>query len=90
MEQHVAVTGDGHRIGGSGADVELVNQFLSHLGSRTWMPTPSAPAMNQRPPAPCRGHLLARRHRIAVEWVAPASAPGRIGSGGVRLGGVDG
>jgi integrase/recombinase XerC len=38
VEQRVVRTGDGHRVEGFGADVALVNQFLSHLGSRAFSP----------------------------------------------------
>ena len=38
MKQRVIATGDGHRIEGDGEDVELVNQFLSHLRSRAFSP----------------------------------------------------
>jgi site-specific recombinase XerD len=38
MERHVASTSDGYRLAGHGGDVELVNQFLAHLGSRAFSP----------------------------------------------------
>ena len=38
MQQCVISTSDGHRIEGSGDDVDLVNRFLSHLGSRAFSP----------------------------------------------------
>jgi site-specific recombinase XerD len=38
MKQRVIATSDGHRIEGDGEDVELVNQFLSHLRSRAFSP----------------------------------------------------
>jgi integrase/recombinase XerC len=38
MEQYVISTSGGHRIEGSGGDVDLVNQFLAHLGSRAFSP----------------------------------------------------
>jgi site-specific recombinase XerD len=38
MERHVASTSDGFRLAGPGGDVELVNQFLAHLGSRAFSP----------------------------------------------------
>ena len=38
MDQRVIATGDGHRVSGGGEDVGLVNQFLSHLGSRAFSP----------------------------------------------------
>jgi integrase/recombinase XerC len=38
MKQCVISTSDGHRVQGPGEDVELVNRFLSHLGSRAFSP----------------------------------------------------
>lgn len=38
MQQCVISTIDGHRVRGPGGDVELVNRFLSHLGSRAFSP----------------------------------------------------
>jgi integrase/recombinase XerC len=38
MKQSVILTGEGHRIEGDGADVDLVNQFLAHLGARAFSP----------------------------------------------------
>ena len=38
MQQCVISTTDGHRVQGPGADVELVNRFLSQLGSRAFSP----------------------------------------------------
>jgi site-specific recombinase XerD len=38
MRQRVVLAGDGHRVEGCGADGELVNQFLAHLGSRAFSP----------------------------------------------------
>jgi site-specific recombinase XerD len=34
MGQRVVLVGDGHRVEGCGADGELVNRFLAHLGLR--------------------------------------------------------
>ena len=39
MRQHVVLASDGHRVEGCGADGELVNQFLTHLGSRAFSPS---------------------------------------------------
>src|SRR5271167_3003534 len=36
MGQRVVLVGDGHRVEGCGADGELVNRFLAHLGSRAF------------------------------------------------------
>jgi integrase/recombinase XerC len=36
MRVHVLLTSEGHRVEGCGADGELVNQFLAHLGSRAF------------------------------------------------------
>lgn len=36
--ERVVLSGDGHRVDGFGADGELVNQFLAHLGSRAFSP----------------------------------------------------
>jgi integrase/recombinase XerC len=38
MQKCVISTSDGHRVQGLGGDVELVNRFLSHLGSRAFSP----------------------------------------------------
>ena len=40
VHQHrrVVLVGDGHRVEDCGADVELVNRFLPHLGSRAFSP----------------------------------------------------
>jgi integrase/recombinase XerC len=38
MRQHVVLASDGHRVEGFGADGELVNRFLAHLGSRAFSP----------------------------------------------------
>jgi integrase/recombinase XerC len=38
MRQHVVLASDGYRVEGCGADGELVNQFLAHLGSRAFSP----------------------------------------------------
>jgi site-specific recombinase XerD len=38
MGQHVVLQSDGHRVEGCGADGELVNRFLAHLGSRAFSP----------------------------------------------------
>jgi integrase/recombinase XerC len=38
MRRHVVLASDGHRVEGCGADGELVNQFLAHLGSRAFSP----------------------------------------------------
>jgi len=38
MQQCVISTGEGHRIEGDGADVDLVNQFLAHLRARAFSP----------------------------------------------------
>ena len=36
MGQRVVLAGDGHHVEGCGADGELVNRFLTHLGSRAF------------------------------------------------------
>jgi integrase/recombinase XerC len=36
MGQRVVLVSDGHRVDGCGADGELVNRFLAHLGSRAF------------------------------------------------------
>ena len=36
MGGRVVLVSDGHRVEGCGADGELVNQFLAHLGSRAF------------------------------------------------------
>ena len=38
MGQRVVLVSDGHRVEGCGADGELVNRFLAHLGSRAFSP----------------------------------------------------
>ncbi|MGH3305704.1 MAG: tyrosine-type recombinase/integrase [Streptosporangiaceae bacterium] len=38
MPQHVVLASDGYRVDGCGADGDLVNQFLAHLGSRAFSP----------------------------------------------------
>ena len=38
MGQRVVLVSDGHRVGGCGADGELVNRFLAHLGARAFSP----------------------------------------------------
>ena len=38
MGQRVVLASDGHRVEGCGADGELVNRFLAHLGSRAFSP----------------------------------------------------
>ena len=38
MGQRVVLVSDGHRVDGYGADGELVNRFLAHLGSRAFSP----------------------------------------------------
>jgi integrase/recombinase XerC len=38
MGQRVVLVSDGHRVEGFGADGELVNRFLAHLGSRAFSP----------------------------------------------------
>jgi site-specific recombinase XerD len=38
MQQCVISTSAGHRLEGGGGDVDLVNRFLSHLGSRAFSP----------------------------------------------------
>jgi site-specific recombinase XerD len=38
MGQHVVLVSDGHRVDGCGADGELVNRFLAHLGARAFSP----------------------------------------------------
>ena len=38
MGQRVVLVSDGHRVEGCGADGELVNGFLAHLGSRAFSP----------------------------------------------------
>lgn len=38
MGGRVVLVSDGHRVEGCGADGELVNQFLAHLGSRAFSP----------------------------------------------------
>jgi len=38
MGQHVVLVSDGHRVEGCGADGELANRFLAHLGSRAFSP----------------------------------------------------
>jgi hypothetical protein len=39
MRRHVVLASGGHRVEGCGADGELVNQFLAHLGSRAFSPS---------------------------------------------------
>jgi len=38
MGQRVVLVSDGHRVDGCGADGELVNRFLAHLGARAFSP----------------------------------------------------
>jgi integrase/recombinase XerC len=38
MGRRVVLASDGHRVEGCGADGELVNRFLGHLGSRAFSP----------------------------------------------------
>ena len=38
MGQRVVLVSDGHRVDGCGADGDLVNRFLAHLGSRAFSP----------------------------------------------------
>ena len=43
MGQRVVLVSDGHRVEGCGADGELVNRFLAHLGSRAFSAQLSMP-----------------------------------------------